>query len=90
MSVSARLRVRLLCHELLDNLGMSTHRCAQLLHLETFTATFPNLLIARPGPDLDHLTRALRRGLRYVPLRPDLIDGCLAGTCLSLARPVRL
>ncbi|MFB7609968.1 transposase [Streptomyces gardneri] len=32
----------------------------------------------------DHLTRTLRRGLRHIQLRPVLIDGCLAGTGLSL------
>ncbi|WP_446459228.1 IS630 family transposase [Streptomyces vinaceus] len=52
--------------------------------------------VLRRGPtanvafeDPDHLTSALRRGLRYIQLRPDLIDGCLAGTGLTLARPVR-
>ncbi|CAM5651901.1 DDE endonuclease OS=Streptomyces griseorubiginosus OX=67304 GN=AQJ54_40135 PE=4 SV=1 [Streptomyces griseorubiginosus] len=34
--------------------------------------------------DDDHLERALRRSLRHIQLRPDLIDGCLAGTGLSL------
>lgn len=34
--------------------------------------------------DDDHLERTLRRGLRHIQLRPDLIDGCLAGTGLRL------
>nr|WP_233273710.1 hypothetical protein [Streptomyces broussonetiae] len=34
--------------------------------------------------DDDHLERTLRRGLRHIQLRPDLIDGCLAGTGLKL------
>jgi len=34
--------------------------------------------------DDDHLERTLRRGLRHIQLRPDLIDGCLTGTRLSL------
>lgn len=34
--------------------------------------------------DDDHLKRTLRRGLRHIQLRPDLINGCLAGTGLSL------
>lgn len=36
--------------------------------------------------DEDRLERTLRRGLRYIQLRPDLIDGCLAGTELTLTR----
>lgn len=34
--------------------------------------------------DGDHLERILRPGLRHIQLRPDLIDGCLAGTGLTL------
>ncbi|MEY9873284.1 transposase [Streptacidiphilus sp. MAP12-33] len=34
--------------------------------------------------DPAHLMRALRRGLRQVQYRPDIIDGCLAGTGLTL------
>ncbi|MFJ6393893.1 transposase [Streptomyces sp. NPDC091972] len=34
--------------------------------------------------DDDHLERTLRRGLRHIQLQPDLIDGCLAGTRLTL------
>lgn len=37
--------------------------------------------------DPDHLTRTLRRGLRHIPLRPALIDGCPAGTGLPLTPP---
>ncbi|MFJ4091494.1 transposase [Kitasatospora sp. NPDC089913] len=37
--------------------------------------------------DPDHLTGALRRGLRHIQLRSALIDGCLAGTGLSLGPP---
>lgn len=37
--------------------------------------------------DDEHLKRTLRRGLRHVQLRPDLIDGCLAGTGLALPPP---
>ena len=33
--------------------------------------------------DDEHLERTLRRGLRHIQLRPDLIDGCLAGTRLT-------
>ncbi|GAA2340193.1 hypothetical protein GCM10010431_74550 [Streptomyces kunmingensis] len=36
--------------------------------------------------DDDHLERTLRRGLRHIQLRPNLIDGCLAGTGLVLSR----
>jgi hypothetical protein len=36
--------------------------------------------------DDDHLESTLRRGLRYIQQRPDLIDGCLAGTGLTLTR----
>lgn len=32
----------------------------------------------------EHLERTLRRGLRHIQLRPDLIDGCLAGTGFTL------
>jgi hypothetical protein len=31
--------------------------------------------------------RPLRRGLRQVQYRPDLIDGCLTGTGLTLTTP---
>ncbi|GAX57928.1 endonuclease [Streptomyces olivochromogenes] len=34
--------------------------------------------------DDEHLERTLRRGLRHIQLSPDLIDGCLAGTGLTL------
>ncbi|MEU6579060.1 IS630 family transposase, partial [Streptomyces sp. NPDC046805] len=34
--------------------------------------------------DPTHLMRTLRRGLRQVQYRPDLIDGCLTGTGLTL------
>ncbi|MEV5011856.1 transposase [Streptomyces sp. NPDC055692] len=34
-----------------------------------------------------HLMRALRRGLRQVQYQPDLIDGCLTGTGLTLTTP---
>ncbi|PJM93354.1 hypothetical protein CG719_23155 [Streptomyces sp. CB01373] len=37
--------------------------------------------------DPTHLMRALRQGLRQVQYQPDLIDGCLAGTGLTLTRP---
>lgn len=36
--------------------------------------------------DDEHLERTLRRGLRHIQLRPDLIDGCLAGTRLTLTQ----
>ncbi|GGL06012.1 hypothetical protein GCM10010094_78430 [Streptomyces flaveus] len=36
--------------------------------------------------DDDHLERTLRRGLRHIQHRPDLIDGCLSGTRLTLTR----
>ncbi|MFF7888650.1 transposase [Streptomyces sp. NPDC020794] len=36
--------------------------------------------------DDEHLERTLRRGLRHIQLRPDLIDGCLAGTGLTLTQ----
>ncbi|MEU8695735.1 transposase [Streptomyces sp. NPDC048665] len=42
--------------------------------------------------DDDHLERTLRRGLRHIQLRPDPIDGCLAGTGLKLTHqptPIR-
>ncbi|GGU41273.1 hypothetical protein GCM10010289_72720 [Streptomyces violascens] len=34
--------------------------------------------------DDEHLDRTLRRNLRHIQNRPDLIDGCLAGTGLTL------
>lgn len=34
--------------------------------------------------DDDHLEQTLRRGLRHIQLRPDLIDGCRTGTGLTL------
>ncbi|MFD7409787.1 IS630 family transposase, partial [Streptomyces sp. NPDC059866] len=34
--------------------------------------------------DDEHLERTLRRGLRHIQLRPDLVDGCLVGTGLTL------
>lgn len=37
--------------------------------------------------DDEHLERTLRRGLRHIQLRPDLIDGCLTGTGLTLTPP---
>ncbi|GED86453.1 transposase [Streptomyces sp. 6-11-2] len=37
--------------------------------------------------DPAHLMRALRRGLRQAQYQPDLIDGCLAGTGLTLTTP---
>ncbi|MEV6949524.1 transposase [Streptomyces sp. NPDC051172] len=52
--------------------------------------------LLRPGPlantaftDDEHLERTLRRGLRHIQLRPDLIDGCLADTRLTLTRQPR-
>lgn len=39
--------------------------------------------------DDEHLERTLRRGLRHIQLRPDLIDGCLAGTRLTLTQQPR-
>ena len=36
--------------------------------------------------DDEHLERTLRRGLRHIQLHPDLIDGCLAGTGLTLTQ----
>jgi hypothetical protein len=33
--------------------------------------------------DDEHLERTLRRGLRHIQLRPDLIFGCLTGTGLT-------
>ncbi|WP_411146954.1 transposase [Streptomyces sp. x-80] len=35
----------------------------------------------------DHLTRTLRRGLRHIQLHHHLVDGCLAGTGLTLTTP---
>lgn len=35
--------------------------------------------------DDDHLKRTLRRGLRHIQLRPNLIDGCLTETRLHLS-----
>ncbi|MFF5017850.1 IS630 family transposase, partial [Streptomyces sp. NPDC001165] len=32
----------------------------------------------------EHLIQTIRHGLRTIQYRPDLIDGCLAGTGLSL------
>ncbi|MEU6347044.1 transposase [Streptomyces sp. NPDC046977] len=37
--------------------------------------------------DPDHLTQILRRGLRHIQLRPGFIDGCLAGTGLTITPP---
>nr|WP_095877646.1 transposase [Streptomyces sp. TLI_235] len=37
--------------------------------------------------DPDHLTRTLRRGLRRIQFQSGLIEGCLAGTGLSLLSP---
>jgi transposase len=37
--------------------------------------------------DPDHLMRALRRTLRGIQYRSDVIDGCLAATGLTLATP---
>ncbi|WP_371800429.1 transposase [Streptomyces sp. NBC_01707] len=37
--------------------------------------------------DPDHLTQTLRRGLRHIQLRPGLINGCLAGTGLTITPP---
>lgn len=37
--------------------------------------------------DPAHLMRTLQRGLRRVQYRPDLIDGCLAGTGLTMTGP---
>jgi putative transposase len=34
--------------------------------------------------DPDHLTRTLRRGLAHVQRHPELIDGCLTETGLTL------
>ena len=43
--------------------------------------------------DPDHLERTLRRGLAHIQRRPDLIDGCLTGTGLTLtsdpSKPIR-
>jgi putative transposase len=36
--------------------------------------------------DDEHPERTLRRGLRHIQLRPDLIDVCLAGTRLPLTQ----
>ncbi|MFJ5548583.1 transposase [Streptomyces sp. NPDC093225] len=37
--------------------------------------------------DPDHLMRRLRRGLRQIQYRSDIIDGCLTGTGLTLTTP---
>ncbi|MFK3735770.1 transposase [Streptomyces sp. NPDC088090] len=37
--------------------------------------------------DLDHLVRTIRRGLRKIQYRPQLIDGCLTATGLTIALP---
>jgi transposase len=37
--------------------------------------------------DPDHLVRTVRRGLRKIQYRPQLIDGCLAATGLTTALP---
>nr|WP_211278632.1 transposase [Streptomyces griseorubiginosus] len=34
----------------------------------------------------EHLERTLRRGMRHIQIRPDLIDDCLTGTGLTLTR----
>ncbi|MER7207869.1 hypothetical protein ABT340_12445 [Streptosporangium sp. NPDC000239] len=34
--------------------------------------------------NLEHLVRAIKRGLKKIQYRPHLIDGCLAGTGLTL------
>ncbi|MFJ4415125.1 transposase [Streptomyces sp. NPDC088925] len=34
--------------------------------------------------DLSQITRAVKRRLKQVQYRPDLVDGCLAGTGLAL------
>lgn len=52
-------------------------------HLVTVT---PRPVANTAITDDEHLERTLRRGLRYIQLRPDLIDGCLAGTGLTLTQ----
>lgn len=51
------------------------------------------LVLAVAGPpgtanaaftDPDHLTRTLRRGLSHIQRHPELIDGCLAETGLTI------
>ncbi|MFJ9130401.1 transposase [Streptomyces sp. NPDC102340] len=37
--------------------------------------------------DPDHLMQVLRTHLRHIQYRPDLVDGCLAATGLTLATP---
>jgi putative transposase len=39
--------------------------------------------------DPDHLTRTLRRGLAHIQRHPELIDGCLIETGLTLAETTR-
>ncbi|MFD7732215.1 IS630 family transposase [Kitasatospora phosalacinea] len=58
-----------------DNLNVHRDR-----RLREFVDTQANIAFT----DAAHLMRALRRGLRQVQHRPDLIDGCLAGTGLTL------
>ncbi|MDN3267104.1 transposase [Streptomyces sp. MA15] len=42
---------------------------------------------SRAFADPDDLTTAIRRGLRRLPYRPDVLDGCLTGTGLPRKPP---
>ncbi|MFF4121770.1 hypothetical protein [Streptomyces sp. NPDC001714] len=39
--------------------------------------------------DLDHLARVIKRTLKRLQCRPDLIDGCLAGTGLIIEPAIK-
>lgn len=69
-------------------LALKMRMCREPCTLEAAIEGVWSLL--RRGPlantaftDDEHLERTLRRGLRHIQLRPDLIDGCLTGTGLT-------
>ncbi len=73
----------------------AAHDCLTIVQLPSYAPDLNPVegiwSLLRRGPlanvaftDEEHLEQTLRRGLRHIQLRPDLIDGCLAGTGLTL------
>ncbi|MCC3773813.1 IS630 family transposase [Streptomyces sp. UNOB3_S3] len=73
------------------------HDWLTIVHLPTYAPDLNPVegvwSLLRRGPlantaftDADHLTRTLRHGLRQIQYRPDLIDGCLTETGLTITR----
>jgi transposase len=54
---------------------------------EGIWAQLKGALVNFAAANLDHLVRVVKRRLKKIQYRPDLIDGCLAGTGLIIESP---